>query len=431
MQFERVMRNTPMHGFLSDITGGLVSDNPLDTLTNLIGGLDPTTQLKYLLNSIEYVNKSISQQLSYIDWGQIGRNLGDAASVIANVLIQIDPEHASYMLFTTTDIGGISTGHTFNEFNKVTGGLFTSVDNVWTLPSRVVRGDPISKAELVDDAMLLLKVAVIVMTFGTAGAAGAMIGVGAGQLKKGTLGQTESGRTLLEIAEVAGYAFAAEQSIGDAVLNKSEDIALARGQTYTIKQTGLEGSELGQIAVGAGFVAGGGAVKGTDISAGLTSYGQQSAITEAGRGTPGGDILAKMYFQYGISKPDVGTGDSQSSGFWDNFEMPDFASIPGRIADALSNIKITAPSLGPISIPSIDISAPSMPEINVGQIPDIPWPFPGGPKRKVISKRKVAGGYQYCDESGACQTVEETTNIWPFVLLAVVGVVYYSRERHA
>jgi hypothetical protein len=312
----------------------------------------------------------------------------------------------------------------------------TTVDRVWTLPLRVTRGDAISKAELVDDAMLILKVAVVVVAcVGTAGAGcvPAMIGAGAGQLKKGTLGQSETGRTLLEIAEVAGYAYALDQSIGDAVFNKSSDIALARGQTYTIKQTGLEGSELGQIAVGATFVAGGSAVKGTDISTSLTSYGESTAVSEAARATPGGDILAKMYFKYGLSTPDVGIDESKSD-FWDAFEMPDLASIPGRIADAFSNIDISAPSFGPFTWPSIDISAPSisLPEINVGQIPDIPWPFPGGPKRKAISRRKIAGGYQYCDENGACQDViEQTASIWPWLLLIVAGTIFVRRRKHS
>ena len=93
--------------------------------------------------------------------------------------------------------------------DKVTGGTLSKLDRIADLPNKVAAGKPISKAELMEVAMTAIQVAAIVAS---GGSAAALISAGAGMLKGGPLGQTNFGRNILTLAEVAGAGAAIHQA---------------------------------------------------------------------------------------------------------------------------------------------------------------------------------------------------------------------------
>jgi hypothetical protein len=98
----------------------------------------------------------------------------------------------------------------YKGVDKLTGGTLSSVNRVVVdLPRKIAAGKPVSKAELMEAAMVGLKAGAIIMS---GGSAASLVSVGAGMLKAGPLGQSSLGRNLLTLAEVAGAAAAIHQA---------------------------------------------------------------------------------------------------------------------------------------------------------------------------------------------------------------------------
>lgn len=123
--------------------------------------------------------------------------------------------------------------------NYITGGLLDTVVMTLSIPGRLVAGKPVSRAEFLQALLLVMKVAAVVLT---GGATLAIVAFAADALKKGPLGDTVIGRTLLDMIVIgasiglsangftslfekpmtlvqaftaSGAAYAAEQKIGD------------------------------------------------------------------------------------------------------------------------------------------------------------------------------------------------------------------------
>lgn len=92
----------------------------------------------------------------------------------------------------------------YKGIDHVTGGLLSTVEGVATIPGKAIQGENIGK-DLLKGLALVAKLGAIALT---GGAAAAVIGAAASQLKEGPLGTTALGRTLLDIAGVAGVAAA-------------------------------------------------------------------------------------------------------------------------------------------------------------------------------------------------------------------------------
>lgn len=97
----------------------------------------------------------------------------------------------------------------YKGVDKLTGGTLSSVERVVNLPNRIAAGKPISKAELMEAAMVGLKVGAIVAS---GGSASSLVSAGAGMLKAGPLGKSALGKNLLTIAEIGGAAAAIHQA---------------------------------------------------------------------------------------------------------------------------------------------------------------------------------------------------------------------------
>ena len=159
----------------------------------------------------------------------------------------------------------------YKGLDKLTGGTLTSVERVSNLPAKAVSGQKISKAELLEGAMLVVKVGAVAVS---GGSAVALIGAASGALKNGPLGKTSFGRTILSIGEVAGLAYGAGQGISTALQNKAKDVAQTKLSTEVAKKAGPLGAIAASAAVAAGAAgASGTSTPGTKIPAGATKIG--------------------------------------------------------------------------------------------------------------------------------------------------------------
>jgi hypothetical protein len=97
----------------------------------------------------------------------------------------------------------------YKGVDKLTGGTLTSIKNVNNLLNKAAAGKRIGKAELMEAAMMVLKVGAIVAS---GGSAASLVSAGAGMLKGGPLGKSALGKNLLSLAEVGGAAAALYQA---------------------------------------------------------------------------------------------------------------------------------------------------------------------------------------------------------------------------
>lgn len=140
----------------------------------------------------------------------------------------------------------------WRDVDSFTGGLLTSATNLNNLPSRALRGEGISQAEIMDAASFALKAGLLVVSgpVGSVAFNAALIGTAAGQLKKGPLGQTELGRALLSVGEVAGIAYAAGSAVSNVAAQKVKEEATDRLTQEAAKKAGAAGAILAVAATG-------------------------------------------------------------------------------------------------------------------------------------------------------------------------------------
>ncbi len=115
------------------------------------------------------------------------------------------PIAASHKIMTSVPV----LKDVYKGVDKLTGGTLTSIKNVNNLLNKAAEGKPIKKGELMEAAMMALKVGAIVAS---GGSAASLVSAGAGMLKGGPLGKTALGQNLLTLAEVGGAAAAIHQA---------------------------------------------------------------------------------------------------------------------------------------------------------------------------------------------------------------------------
>jgi len=141
----------------------------------------------------------------------------------------------------------------YKGIDHITGGALTSIENIAGMPGRVIAGEKITAKELLDNLSFALKVGAVVLT---GGAAAAVIGASAQQLKNGPLGDTALGRTLLDVASIAAVATAAVTTAQTAASNAASQgantaqQAVAQATAQTAAQTGASvGQQIAQASV--------------------------------------------------------------------------------------------------------------------------------------------------------------------------------------
>ena len=165
---------------------------------NLFDLFNPLSTIVTVTNVVNEILKRVSEELSKINWEELGKSVGNVAQAAFNLSHQIDPNRNIVQFLEHQDL----TRHSFNELNKFSGGLIKNTVNTGTLINRAGRGDAISKQELVTDAITLIQIAVLASGGGPA--IGGFIGSRTGkELCKGQgdhKGICEAAFTILGIA---------------------------------------------------------------------------------------------------------------------------------------------------------------------------------------------------------------------------------------
>lgn len=412
-----------------------------DWFSDLVSDVfDPVKAFQDTLNAVNQAIKGISNAISNINWQLVGNNLGLAVRSISNVMLQMNPYYYQVQAIKSNPV----TAHIFTEIDNFTGGAITDFTNVETLPERVMRGDAISKTELIRDGIFVLKVIIVVVS---GGSASTIVSTGSGQLAQGTAGQTAIGKDVLVVASAASLAALTDGSISTAIVKSSENIGLSAAQVEVVKKTPLAQTPLGGIAVGAGFAAGGGALTGSGATAGLTSYGQATAVSQ-------GSLLAKGPLSQ-VTGAAAGAAYSQllETSFTSSESTPtpeapidipgaiadafvragkNIASVPGtleelpgRIADALSNISAPSFSAPSISAPSIATPSISFPSIGIPKIPLIRG------HRVVTSRRKSRFMITYTLDDGTEVDEYDYDSLISFGILLIASLMTgYEVVKH-
>ncbi len=204
--------------------------------------------------------------------------------VLGKVYKEINPVHLTNEFLRNNPV----FAHSFNELDKLTGGLLTSIENVTQLPGDAIAGEPISPARIAEALEMMLKVAAIVFS---GGSATAIIGVTSSQLKKGTLGQTELGRALLSIGEAVAIAQVANSGIMKAVEAVAEQQVKGMTINEAIKAAGKNNEILAAIAATALVEGGASSIKGGSFTTGLQTGAVSGTKQQVVSKVPGGDIL--------------------------------------------------------------------------------------------------------------------------------------------
>lgn len=225
--------------------------------------------------------------------GRLSRAVTQISHAYGNVLYELNPIRIVDEALKSSPI----TSHMYNELDKLTGGTISGLNNVILLPSRALKGDPISDKDLMEAVGLALKAGVIVVS---GGSAAAIIGVAAGQMKKGTIGKNAFGMKLLEAVEIGAYVWTAGDAIAEGAKEKGFELTekelvvevvkdygtqQVRGvvQIEVLKKTGLDKSTLGSNFGTAVFsTVGPGAQNNFDIKEVVGVTVTQTAKQEAG-----------------------------------------------------------------------------------------------------------------------------------------------------
>ena len=137
----------------------------------------------------------------------------------------------------------------YGALDSVSGGTLSSTEELVNLPGKAFRGEKISRAELIRNAVFAAKLGAIAVS---GGSAASVIGFASSQLKAGPLGKSSAGNKLLSIGEVAGLAAAGTGSVVEVLQTKAEDKALGAATDYAATKSGLDQTALGRTSLAVG-----------------------------------------------------------------------------------------------------------------------------------------------------------------------------------
>lgn len=185
------------------MSGGFF-DDLADTLWDSVTGL--TSALGSALNDIVHAVEKIGETVALIvraclgdaNWSDVLDELGSVFQDIGGALILLSPSNQLFSWLSTSRL----TAHAFHELDKFTGGDITTLKNLSTLPGRVLAGEPIATNELIKDALMVIEVVAIILTFpeGLAVAVAMMVG------KQVCSHQTEAKEACMLAFEIVGLA---------------------------------------------------------------------------------------------------------------------------------------------------------------------------------------------------------------------------------
>lgn len=137
------------------------------TLTDGVAGLTEALgfALEEIVHTIGQIGETIALVvracLGQVSWQDVLGSLGKVFQDIGTAMVFLDPTRQAYNWLSTAPL----TAHAFHELDKFTGGYITNIANLSDLPGRVLRGDAISTLELIKDALFVITVVMMIVTF--------------------------------------------------------------------------------------------------------------------------------------------------------------------------------------------------------------------------------------------------------------------------
>lgn len=177
-----------------------------DTVWDAVTGLNNALEgwITSAINTIKQLGETLAlivrACVGDVSWSEVLKSAGKVFQDIGAVVYYLNPFRAGYEWLKQAPL----TAHAFNELDKFTGGMITNAVNVSDLVARAMRGDPISKTELVKDAILIIQVCAIIFSGGSYLIIGAMIGTMVG--RQVCSKQTEAKDACMAAFQIAGAA---------------------------------------------------------------------------------------------------------------------------------------------------------------------------------------------------------------------------------
>ncbi len=137
-----------------------------NTVTDAISGLSEAVGKAFdaIVKTVGQIMQTLALVIEacvgQVSWKDVLNSAGKVFQDIGSVLVAIDPLRIVYTWLSKAPL----TSHAFHELDKFTGGMLTGITNLSDLPGRVLRGDAISKTELIRDALFVIEVVAIVFT---------------------------------------------------------------------------------------------------------------------------------------------------------------------------------------------------------------------------------------------------------------------------
>lgn len=109
-----------------------------------------------------------------VEWKEVEKKIGEISKNVGDIIYYSNPYRTTYDILSKSSL----TSHAFGELDKFSGNLLTRVRNVSILPARVLRGEKVTRQELLVDLFTIIQVAALV--FGGPAAVGAFVGSSVG-----------------------------------------------------------------------------------------------------------------------------------------------------------------------------------------------------------------------------------------------------------
>jgi hypothetical protein len=162
---------------------------------------------------VKFVEDFTKAIFGAVSWQTVLNDLGSQFKSIANLLVILNPARYVQQLMLSSAL----TKHTFLELDHFLGGLVTNLTNLSDVGLRAIRGDAISKIELLKDALAALEVVAII--FGGPAAVGLILGVAIGN--EVCMHQTMDKTACMAVFEILGAAVGGY--VGDAIDNMTDE----------------------------------------------------------------------------------------------------------------------------------------------------------------------------------------------------------------
>lgn len=152
----KTMTESQMAGFFDDLF-----DSAWDAISGVAEAVG--SALTSVVNTIKQIGETIAlivrAVMGDVDWSEVFSSLGEIFQEIGNIMAVLNPARLVYNWLSEAPL----TKHAFAELDKFTGGFITNVVNVSDLPWRAMRGDPISKREILLTIVTIIQVVGLVI----------------------------------------------------------------------------------------------------------------------------------------------------------------------------------------------------------------------------------------------------------------------------